>query len=169
EVAAEAGVSLQDITEAARLSGERTSQIVEAMREQANSTDAVRDLMAHVTLQVEEIRQTGEKQMTGSESNLQAALVVGGIAKELQQAAEDQTAGTGIIRGNMSQVRDSIDEINSALQEQSMASQQILNSTEAIQNLTTSNEVSVDAMRNVMEHLNQQALDLREALMHFKF
>ncbi len=169
EVAAEAGVSLQEITEAARLSGERTSQIVDAMRAQAISADAVRDLMAHVTLQVEEIRHTGEKQVTGSESNLQAALVVGGIAKELQQAAEDQTTGTGKIRGNMGQVRESVDEINEALQEQSRASQEILSSTEAIQGLTTSNEVSVDAMRNVMERLNQQALDLRAELMRFKF
>jgi methyl-accepting chemotaxis protein len=169
EVAAEAGVSLQEITEAARLSGERTSQIVEAMRAQATSAKVVRDLMAHVTLQVEGIRHTGEKQVTGSESNLQAALVVGGIAKELQQAAEDQTVGTSKIRDNMGQVRESVDEINQALQEQSSASQEILSSTEAIQGLTTSNEVSVDAMRNVMERLNQQAVDLRAELMRFKF
>ncbi len=169
KVAAEAGSTLQEIDTAARLSGDRASQIVDAMREQASSTLAIKALMTDVLGHVGEIRHTGKEQTGCSESNLQDALVVGEVAKELRRAAEEQALGTGRIRGNLDEVRESIQMINDALQEQSVANRNILNSTESIQERTVSNERSVVTMRNVVDRLNEQARSLREGLQRFKF
>jgi methyl-accepting chemotaxis protein len=169
KVAAEAGASLHEIDTAARHSGDRASQIVDAMREQASSTRAIKELMADVLVHVGEIRHTGKDQTGCSESNLQDALVVGEVAKELRRAAEEQSLGTGRIRGNLDEVRDSIQTINDALQEQSVANKNILDSTESIQERTVSNERSAVTMRNVVDRLNEQARSLREGLQRFKF
>jgi methyl-accepting chemotaxis protein len=76
ELSAEAGASLEEITRAARASGVRIEEIVQAVREQARDASRVSDLTGQVNRSVEEIRAGGQEQEHGNEMVMRGAVAI---------------------------------------------------------------------------------------------
>ncbi len=168
DLSAEAGVSLEEITGAARESGERIAEIVNAVREQAKAAAHVVDLMDRVRSGVEQIRAAGDEQERGNEVVLRNSVAMREVAQQVRATTEEQARGSGRIRESIESVRETVEQINGSLQEQSAASRQAVQFLERVYERTRSNEESARRMGSAMRDLLKQAEILREDVKRFR-
>lgn len=168
DLSAEAGVSLEEITGAARESGERIAEIVNAVREQAKAAAHVVDLMDRVRSGVEQIRAAGDEQERGNEVVLRNSVAMREVAQQVRATTEEQARGSGRIRESIESVRATVEQINGSLQEQSAACRQAVQFLERVYERTRSNEESARRMGGAMRDLLKQAEILREDVKRFR-
>jgi len=168
DLSAEAGVSLEEITGAARESGERIAEIVNAVREQAKAAAHVVDLMDRVRSGVEQIRAAGDEQERGNELVLRNSVAMREVAQQVRATTEEQARGSGRIRESIESVRETVEQINGSLQEQSAACRQAVQFLERVYERTRANEESARRMGGAMRDLLKQAEILRADVRRFR-
>ena len=168
ELSAEAGASLEEITGAARASGLRIEEIVQAVREQAKDASRVSELMSQVNRSVEEIRAGGQEQERGNETVMRGTVVMRDVAQQTHRTTEEQSRGAGRIRDSIESVTEAVDKIHAALQEQSEECRHAVSFLEQVYERTRSNEESSRRMSEATQSLQQQAEALREDVRRFR-
>ena len=168
ELSAEAGASLEEITRAARASGVRIEEIVQAVREQAKDASRVSDLTGQVNRSVEEIRAGGQEQERGNQAVMRGTVIMRDVAHQTHRTTEEQARGAARIRDSIESVREAVDKIHAALQEQSEECLHAVSFLEQIYERTRSNEESSRRMREATQSLQQQADALREDVRRFR-
>ncbi len=167
-LSAEAGVALEEITSAARDSGGRIQEIVAAVREQAKAAGHVEQLMERVSTRVEEIREAGLEQQRGNEVVMRGASVMRDVAQQTQRTTEEQSSGAGRIRDSMESVREAVEHIHHALQEQGEACTAALSFLQEVFSRTQSNDESADQLREAALAMQRQAERLRDDVRRFR-
>jgi methyl-accepting chemotaxis protein len=167
-LAAEAGVSLEDITRSAAESGQHIQRIVEAVREQTGAATHVAQLMDRVSAGVDEIRSAGADQDRANEFVYRSAVTMREISQQVRRTTEEQSRGFARIRENVEGVRESVEQIDGSLRQQSTACEQVTLFLEIVDENTHSNEQAVQRMDSAMEGLSREAEVLREEVGHFE-
>jgi len=168
DLSAEAGASLEEINNAARASGVRIEEIVQAVRDQAKDASRVSELMGQVNRSVEEIRTGGQEQERGNETVMRGTVVMREVAQQTHRTTEEQARGAGRIRESIESVTEAVDKIHAALQEQSEECRQAVSFLEEVYERTRSNEESSRRMGEATQSLQQQADALREDVRRFR-
>jgi methyl-accepting chemotaxis protein len=168
DLSAGAGTALEEITRAARASGERIEEIVQAVRERAGDASRVSDLMSQVNRSVEEIRAGGHEQERGNEIVMRGAVVMRDVAHQTHRTTEEQARGAGRIRDSIESVREAVDRIHAVLQEQSEECRHAVSFLEQVYERTRSNQDSSRRMSEATQGLQQQADALRESVRKFR-
>lgn len=118
DLSAEAGRTLEEITEASRESGTRISEIVNSVREQTKAASHVVGLMERVRDSADQIGAASVQQDRGNEIVFRSTLTMREVAQQVRRTTEDQAAGFGRIRENVIGVRGAVATISEALQAQ---------------------------------------------------
>ncbi len=168
QLAAEAGLALEEITGAARDSGGRIDEIVHAVREQAGAARHVAGLMERVNAEVEEIRSAGREQERGNEVLMRGAHVTRDVAQQTQRTTEEQSRGAGRVRQSMESIREAVDQIHAGLQEQTEACRATVSFLEQVFERTRSNEESSRRLGGATRQLSEQASVLRDDVQRFR-
>ncbi len=169
ELSAGAGMALEEITAAARDCGERTEEIVSAVREQARATSHVGTLMERVNTHVDEIRAAGVEQSRANQVVTRSAVVMREVAHQTLRTTEEQARGSARIRDGMEAVRDVVDRIHGALREQSEACRDAASFLDQIHTRTRSHEDAVLQLERATTALAHEASELRSDLQQFRF
>jgi methyl-accepting chemotaxis protein len=168
DLSAEAGMALEEITEASRDSGTRIAGIVSALREQAKAAVHVAELMERVQSGVHEIRQAASEQDRGNVVVYQGSVTMREVAAQVRGTTEEQARGSGRIRESVEGVREAVEQINAALQEQTQACAAAVEILEGVSGRTQKNEESAAAMDAVTKGLLHQAETLRGEVRRFR-
>ena len=120
-LAAEAGRSLEEINSAARTSGGRIGEIVQAVREQSRAAMHVADLVERVSGGVAEIREAGRAQNEANQVVLRGASSMRDVSQQVHRTTAEQTRGATQIRESMERVRDAVERIHGSLRQQTEA------------------------------------------------
>jgi methyl-accepting chemotaxis protein len=168
DLSAEAGVSLESITRAAKDTGTRITGIVVAVREQAKAAVHVAELMERVRTGVDIIRTAASEQARGNEVVYHGAVAMREVAQQVRGTTEEQARGSGRIRESVDGVREAVDQINGALQEQSAACRSVVEFLEEMSSRTQANEVSANRMDEATRDLLREAAALRENVHGFQ-
>jgi methyl-accepting chemotaxis protein len=168
DLSAGAGAALEEITAAARDCGQRTQEIVSAVREQARATSHVGELMERVSARVGEIRAAGVEQTHANEVVTRSAEVMREVAHQTQRTTEEQARGSARIRDGMEAVRDEVDRIHAALREQSESCRNAVSFLQQIHERTLSHDESAQRLGDTTRTLQHQAGGLRADLQHFR-
>jgi methyl-accepting chemotaxis protein len=168
ERSAEAGSALEEITRAARESGDRIGQIVGAVREQTKATTHVVGLMEGVRTGVEQISMAGSEQDRANEVVYRSAVTMREVAQQVRRTTEEQSRGFSRIRESVEGVREAVERINTSLQEQTNACTQVASFLEQVFDGTRSNEEAAQRMGTSMRDLLSQAEALREDVAKFR-
>jgi methyl-accepting chemotaxis protein len=168
KLSAGAGVALEEITGAARESGQRITEIVAAVQEQSRAAAHVVRLMERVREQAERIRAAGGEQARGNEIVLRNAGVMRDVAQQVGGATQEQARGAHRMRDAIESVRAAVEQINHSLQGQSTASRQIAELLEHVVGRTRGNEEAAARMRAAMSGLVREAEGLRDGVRHFQ-
>jgi methyl-accepting chemotaxis protein len=166
--AAEAGLSLEEITAAARESCGRMNEIVYATTEQKSVAHQVADQMASVLARVEEIRLAGEEQGRGHEVVFRSSVALRDVARQVRAAIEVQSRGTARIGENIETVQRTVEAINTALQQQSKACLDAAESIASATKHTSENEALAAKMGETARELLAQADELRADVRRFR-
>ena len=119
ELSAEAGRTLEEITEASRETGSRIAEIVGSVREQTTAAAHVVSLMEKVRDSADEIHAASEDQRQGNEVIYRSALTMREVAQQVKRTTDEQAGGFGRIRENIEGGRSGAQEIAETLAEQS--------------------------------------------------
>jgi methyl-accepting chemotaxis protein len=168
ELSAEAGVSLEGITQKARESGNHIGEIVVAVQEQTKAAGHVVDLMDRVRNGVDQIAAAGAEQDRGNETVYRSAVTMSEVAQQVRRTTEEQARGFGRIRESVEGVRDAVEQINAALQQQSSACSQVAEFLEQVVDRSRGNEQAAQGMGEAVESLIRQAEALREDVARFQ-
>ncbi len=168
DLSAQAGVALEEITSAARHSSERIQEIVHAMREQTRAVGHVEQLAHGVGERVEQIRTSVREQARGNEVVMRGSLVMRDVAQQTQRTTEEQARGAKRIRDNIEGVRDAVDRIHSALQQQNESCQSAAASLGEVFERTRTNDEATDALAGAATALQRLAEALREDVRKFR-
>jgi methyl-accepting chemotaxis protein len=166
--AAEAGVSLEEITAAARESCGRMNEIVLATTEQKSVAQQVADQMARVLSRVDEIRRAGEEQGRGHEVVFRSSVALRDVARQVRSAIEVQSRGSARIGENIETVQRTVEAINTALQQQSKACLEAAQSIENATKHTSENDALAAQMGETARELLAQAELLRADVRRFR-
>ncbi len=167
-LAAEAGVSLEEITTAARDSGGRIQEIVQAVQQQSQAASHVADLMERVSQGVTIIRRAGEEQERGNEVVMRSTTAVRNAAQQVSRTTDEQARGAAGIRDSMENVRNAVDRMNGSLQQQSASCSEVASGLEQIFQRTRSNEDAARRLSEATEMLRAQAEALRQDVRRFR-
>ncbi len=168
ELAAEAGVSLKEITGAARDSGGRIQEIVQSVQEQTRAAAHVADLMERVSGGVGIIRSAGEEQERGNEVVMNSTTAVRDVAQQVSRTTEEQARDASRIRESMESVRDAVDRMNASLRQQTASCSEVASSLERIFERTHSNEDAARRLNEASQTLRAQAEGLRQDVRRFR-
>ena len=144
--------------------GTRIGAIVEAVRQQAESTTHVVGLMEGVRDGVRQISEAGGEQARGSEVVLQSAVTMQDVAKQVRHTTEEQARGFGRIRESVEGVREAVETINRSLKEQTGACSKVASFLDQVSERTRSNEEGAQSMGESTRNLLAQAETLRESI-----
>ena len=168
DLAAEAGLSLEEITRASRDAGTRIATIVSAVREQAKAAGHVVGLMDRVRTGVDSIRDAASEQGRGNAVVHESTVAMREVAQQVRATTEEQARGSVRIQESVEGVRDAVEQINAALQEQSAASRSAVDFLEEVFARTRSHEESAGRMDEGAKELLRQAAKLREDVQRFR-
>jgi methyl-accepting chemotaxis protein len=166
--AAEAGVSLEEITAAARESCGRMNEIAMATTEQKSVAQQVAEQMARVLARVEEIRRAGEEQGRGHEVVFRSSVALRDVARQVRSAIEVQSRGSARIGENIETVQRTVEAINTALQQQSKACLEAAQSIESATRHTSENDALAAQMGQAARELLAQGELLRADVRRFQ-
>ena len=168
DLSAEAGRTLEEITEASRESGLRITKIVNSVREQTKAASHVVDLMERVRDSADEIGAAGAEQDRGNEVVYRSALTMREVAQQVRRTTEEQSAGFGRIRENVAGVRSVVEQISGSLQEQSEACSEVTGFLERVSAGSRANEEAAEAVQEAMRELARHAEGIREDVERFR-
>ncbi len=167
ELSAEAGLSLEEITRAARESGTRIGGIVTAVQEQARAAGHVVALMEKVRGGVDLIRSAAVEQDRANEVIHRSSVAMREVAQQVRGTTEEQARGSGRIRQSVEGVRGAVEQIHGALQAQAISCRVALELLEEVSTRTHSNQEATHLLDGAVKSLRQQAEVLREDLARF--
>lgn len=167
DLSGDAGMMLEEITEAAHASGTRTEQIVLAVREQSQASNHMVNLMERVASGVAEIRTAVEEQNRSTQHVLHSAVDMGVVAKQLEGATGELSSSGSRIRSTVARVESASEEIARAHQEQAGACQETRDVLVGVEERARANEASARVMEEAMDGLRREADSLREAVKNF--
>jgi len=167
-LAAEAGRSLEEINGAARASGGRIGEIVQAVREQSRAAAHVADLMGRVSGGVAEIREAGRAQDSANHVVLRGATSMRDVSQQVHRTTAEQARGATQIRESMERVRDAVERIHGSLRQQTEACRRAVSFLEQIHERTRSNEEATQRMSEATQGLKSQAEALRQDVRRFR-
>ncbi|MEN8183198.1 MAG: methyl-accepting chemotaxis protein, partial [Myxococcota bacterium] len=167
-LSSQAGEALLAITGAARESGARTGEIVQAVREQSRAASHVVGLMERVRDGVDRIRGAGQEQQQGHEVVLSGTVAMREVAAQVHRTTEEQARGAGRIRDSMERVREAVAEIHRALTEQGGACGRAVDELRRVAERTESNQDSAGRMANATRELLAQAASLKDDVRRFR-
>jgi len=167
-LAAEAGRSLEEINGAARASGGRIGEIVQAVREQSRAAAHVADLMGRVSGGVAEIREAGRAQDSANHVVLRGATSMRDVSQQVHRTTAEQARGATQIRESMERVRDAVERIHGSLRQQTEACRRAVSFLEQIHERTRSNEEATQRMSEATQGLKSQAEALRQDVRMFR-
>ena len=168
DLSAEAGKTLEEITEASRESGTRIDEIVSSVREQTKAASHVVDLMERVRDSAEQIGSASGDQDRGNEVVYRTALAMREVAQQVHHTTEEQALGFGRIRENVEGVRFAVEQITGSIGEQSDACGKLSASLDQVFEGTRSNEEAAKQMEAAMRELAEQTESLREDVAGFQ-
>ncbi|HBZ70732.1 MAG TPA: hypothetical protein DEP35_13765 [Deltaproteobacteria bacterium] len=168
ERSAQAGISLEEITRAARESGSFTRQIVSSVREQTKAAAHVVGLMGRVISGVELIRAAEGERGRGSEVITRSAAAMRDVAQQVRGTTEEQARGYAAIRETIERVRETTGSMNSALREQTVSCKEVASFLERVLEGTRESEEVAQRMGNTVESLVAEAEALRQATRRFE-
>jgi len=168
DLSAGAGLSLEEITTAARASGDRIQEIVHAVREQSRAANHVSELMVRVSRGVGDIQTAGSEQQRGNELIRNGTGAMRDVSQQVHRTTEEQARGASRIRHSMESVRDAVDTIHVSLREQSGACREAVSHLESVYERTRSHEESGALLREATDGLRRQAEALREDVLRFR-
>ncbi|MGH0037945.1 MAG: methyl-accepting chemotaxis protein [Myxococcota bacterium] len=168
DLAAEAGISLEEITAAARDSGERIEDIVRAVQEQTRAAAHVADLMERVSEGVGVIRSAGEEQERSNEVLMNSTTAVRDVAQQVSRTTDEQARGASLIRDSVESVRHAVDRMQASLEQQSESCGEVASGLEQIFGRTRSNEEAATRLNEATRSLRAQSEALREDLRRFR-
>jgi len=167
-LAGEAGLSLEEITRAARESGGYADSIARAVAEQTEAVDHVTAMMERVREGTEQIRQALFEQGKSTDLLRQSSQELDAVAGKVRGTTEEQVRSSRHIRDSIQSVKDAVDRIDAALRDQSSATREALGTLEEVAGRTRTNEESVRHLEAAMESLRHQAADLRHEVQGFR-
>ncbi len=168
DLSAEAGKTLEEITEASRESGTRISEIVSSVREQTKAASHVVGLMERVRDSAEQIGSASVAQDRGNEVVYRTALAMREVAQQVHHTTEEQSLGFGRIRESVEGVRSAVEQITGSIDEQSDACGKLSESLNQVFHGTRSNEEAAKQMETAMKELAEQTENLREDVARFR-
>ncbi len=168
DLSAEAGVALEQITDAARDAGDRIVEIVTAVQEQSKASAHVVALMDRVGSGVDQIRVAGQEQDRSNQVVLEGCTTMRDVAAQVRLTTDEQSRGSNRIGESVESVREAVEKINHSLQEQSRACGQAAEFLNDVNDNTATNQQSTERMREAMRGLVQQAESLRESVQRFR-
>jgi methyl-accepting chemotaxis protein len=168
ELSSQAGEALVAITQAARESGARTSEIVSAVREQSGAASHVVGLMERVRDGVERIRSAGREQDRGHEVVMTGTVAMREVAGQVHRTTEEQAQGARRIRDGVEQVREAVAVIHQALTEQRAACGGAAGDLRRVAERTESHQESARRMAEATRDLRAQAESLRDDVRRFR-
>jgi methyl-accepting chemotaxis protein len=168
QLSVDAGVSLDDITRAARESGSHTGEIVAAVQVQTKAAGHVVELMDRVRNGVEQIAAAGGQQDRGNETVYRSAVTMSEVAQQVRRTTEEQSRGFARIRESVEGVRDAVEQINGSLQQQSSACSQVAEFLEQVVARSRGNARAAQGLGEAVQLLTRQAESLREDVARFQ-
>ncbi|HKE10642.1 MAG TPA: methyl-accepting chemotaxis protein [Myxococcota bacterium] len=168
ERSAQAGLSLEEITRAARESASCTTQIVSAVREQTKAAAHVVGLMGRVIDGVEQIRAAEGDRGRGSEAITRSAAVMREVAQQVRGTTQEQARGYASIREMAERVRETTRRMNSALREQTVACKEVASFLERVLQGTRESDEAAQQMGHTVQSLVGEAEALRGATRRFE-
>jgi methyl-accepting chemotaxis protein len=166
-LAAEAGVALDEITEAARQSGEHLQGIVGAVKEQAVASGHVVGLMERVRGRVDQIRKAGIQHERGNEVVRRSSLAMREVAQQVAETTREQAKGSATIARSVERVRDAVAEIHQALTQQGTSSGDAVEFLELVHARTRSHDESASTLAEATSGLLRNAQGLRASIRRF--
>lgn len=167
ERSAEAGESLEAITRAARESGGRIAEIVQAVQEQARAASHVSELMERVRGGVEQLRGATHEQEQGHAVVLRGTTSMRDAAQQVHRTTEEQARGGNQIRAGIEVVRAAVEQIHQALQDQTAACRQSAQFMGQVSTRARSNHESAEEMEQASVALRAAADAMREHIRRF--
>lgn len=168
ELSADAGSVLEEITEAANLSGAKTQQIVHAVRSQSAAASHMAELMERISEGVAEIRATLQEQNRNTEHVLESSGDMGAVAAHLQHSATELARSAGELLDNIARVQVASEGITLAQSEQQTACRRANESLEGVQQRAHSNEGAAKRMEDAARALQREAEGLRREVANFE-
>jgi len=162
DLSAEAGRTLEEITEASRQNGIRISEIVSSVREQTKAAGHVVTLMEKVRDSADEIAAASGEQDRGNEVIYRSALTMREVAQQVRRTTEEQSHGFGRIRESVEGVRSTVEHINASLSEHGGACGEVSTFLQQACEGTRSNDDAFDKLGGAMKEVLAQARSLRE-------
>ena len=168
ELSAEAGVSLEGITEAARESGDRVAQIVSAVSQQTSAAAQVAELMARLRTEVDEIADSCRTQEQGSRVVHDGSDAMQEMARDVHGTAERQSQDTRQISVGIDSVRKAVADIHVALDEQGKACRRVATLLEEAHERTQVNEETARELEDSGRSLQESSDALRADIDRFR-
>jgi methyl-accepting chemotaxis protein len=168
DLSAEAGVALEQITQAARRAGDRITEIVSAVQEQSKASVHVVELMDRVRNGVEQIRVAGQEQERSNQVVLASCTTMREVSEQVRSTTEEQSRGSRRIGQSVESVREAVEQINRSLQQQSSACGEAAEVLGRVNERTATNQQATERMREAMKGLVRQAEALRESVQRFR-
>lgn len=168
DLSAEAGRTLEEITEASRESGTRISEIVNSVREQTKAASHVVALMERVRESTDQIGAAGAEQERGNDVVYRMARTMREVAEQVRRTTEGQAAGFGRIRENVIGVRGAVEQITGVLREQSDVCTQVGGFLEGVAAGSRVNEGATAGVQTAIAELAAEADGLREDIKRFR-
>ena len=168
DLSAEAGKTLEEITEASREAGNRISEIVNSVREQTRAASHVVALMEKVRDSADQIGEASNEQDRGNEIVYRSALTMREVAQQVRRTTEDQAAGFGRIRENVRGVRGGVEQITGSLGDQAEACERVTAVLDGVADGSRSNEEAARRVSDAMQALVDRAHELRGNVERFR-
>ncbi len=167
ERSGEAGQALEEITEISRQSGLRIREIVVSVQEQSKAATHVASLMERVRSGVQAIQNASLEQEKGNERVFNATQAMSEVAQQVHLTTTEQASGLARIRESVSGVRDQMDSIDAALQEQAGSCNQVVGFLEEVSSRSIANERNAQRVGESTAALGEQAIRLRAGMGRF--
>jgi ABC-type transport system substrate-binding protein len=159
--------SLTRITQALSAAGTNVSHIARAASEQAKGSKQVTAAIEEMTRRIERISLATREQAQTSQLISKKTLNMQGLTRAVDNAMQDQAAGSNSIAEGMEQVKRSVESIQRALLAMSQAGQRMVNATDVIGGAAQQNLSSARDLSGTSNVLRQDSLLLVEELSTF--
>ena len=168
DLSAEAGRTLEEITEASRESGTRIGEIVSSVREQTKAAGHVVMLMERVRDSADQIGRASADQERENEVVYRSAHTIREVVERVRQTTHEQTVGFRQIRESEIVVRGAVERITGSLSEQLNVCSQVSGVLDRVAAGSRSNEEAAESVREAIRALASRASELREDASRFR-
>lgn len=152
-LAAQAGASLEEITQSARASGDRVRQITTLVQAHAHTSHEVVDLISSVQNGVTQISFITREQEQGGVVVLNSAVDVDGIARQVEETAKQQGESAEQISGSVAEVRSMIHALKQSMGEQLDECRKMAVFFEAVREQADANQAAATSTEELMRNL----------------